>query len=84
MQDYKKLQILLVISILFLAGCKKDDNPIAPNTKWEKINLGVQARTVYDLQVFNNTIFAGTDSGICISSDKGKTWTNYNLSLIHI
>jgi len=78
MQHYKKLQIFIVLSILFLAGCKKDNNPVVPDTKWEKINLGVEARAVYDLQVYNSTIFAGTDSGICISSDKGKTWNNYN------
>jgi len=78
MVNYKNFQIILALSILYLSGCKKEDNPIVSVTKWEKINVGVEARTVYDLQVFNNTIFAGTDSGICISSDKGESWVNYN------
>ena len=46
MQHYKKLQIFIVLSILFLAGCKKDNNPVVPDTKWEKINLGVEAQAV--------------------------------------
>lgn len=74
----KKILIIIFVCIFSFTCCKKDNNPIIPETKWEKINIGVEARKINDLQFFNNTIFAGTDSGICISSDAGITWTNYN------
>ena len=74
----KKILIIIFVCIFSFTCCKKDNNPIIPETKWEKINIGVGARTINDLQFFNNTLFAGTDSGICISSDAGITWKNYN------
>jgi ligand-binding sensor domain-containing protein len=43
---------------------------------WEKTN-GPNGGTVYSLVISNSQdIFAGTDSGIFISSDKGENWIN--------
>jgi hypothetical protein len=43
--------------------------------------LGLKSRTVNALASYGKYLFAGTDSGVYISSDRGSTWRNESDSL---
>jgi hypothetical protein len=47
---------------------------------WTQLLSGLSSYNIYSLFVSGSDIFAGTDAGVCISTDNGSTWTPAGLS----
>jgi photosystem II stability/assembly factor-like uncharacterized protein len=58
-----KLVLFLLLSFLVLAGCDDDDGPANPNRiKWKA--LGLDGKTVNQMQLPNNKLYIATNSGL--------------------
>jgi len=44
---------------------------------WSQLSPGVVGNYTYSLTQHNQNIYAGTDEGLFVSSDNGKTWNNF-------
>jgi photosystem II stability/assembly factor-like uncharacterized protein len=47
---------------------------------WSECKNGLTAGNVHSMTLFNKVLYAGTDSGVYQSKDKGKTWVNIGLN----
>ncbi|MEL6822791.1 MAG: hypothetical protein AAFP70_13605, partial [Calditrichota bacterium] len=88
----KRYQTLISSSLIFifLFSCgrdpisESDDTPPPPSTgdvSWAQTS-GPEVSEVRSLMEFNGFILSGTDNGLFITSDSGKSWQPFNSGLL--
>lgn len=86
-----RYQTLSIISLMFILifSCgrdpvsESDDTPPPPSTNevsWSR-TAGPEVSEVRSLMAFNGFMFSGTDNGLFITSDSGKSWQPFNNGL---
>ncbi len=76
--------ITLIFSLLFLNSCsKKNSNPVESNNPitWAQFSSANFGCSVNALVVYGTNIFAGTNTGVFLSNNNGKTWTAIDTGL---
>ena len=82
--DFIRVQCFNQIGTNLFAGTQGDGVWISTDnsmSEWTKVSSGITGKSVSALLVNGSNLFAGTDSGVFLSTNNGTSWTPINFGL---